>query len=182
MKTFGSSQESAGSFGVRILHAKAAKAIVVDRKIAFVTFASLTEAAHNRNIEVGVLIRLPRVAERLHTYFWPHPYKRSPTNPLLMPLSPIDEKLRKQPLEAKRLTAPPRFLPEVIALPIIQTDVITILRHAELIRRHHSSCSNSLGSAQGCTWRYWRNHQERNSNVHVTPDADILRTSDACRS
>ena len=48
-----------------ILHAKT---IVVDRKIAFVTSANFTEAAQDRNIEAGVLIRLPRIAERLHAY------------------------------------------------------------------------------------------------------------------
>ena len=49
-----------------ILHAKT---IVVDRKTAFVTSANFTEAAQDRNIEAGVLIRLPRIAERLHAYF-----------------------------------------------------------------------------------------------------------------
>jgi phosphatidylserine/phosphatidylglycerophosphate/cardiolipin synthase-like enzyme len=50
-----------------VLHAKT---IVVDRKTAFVYSANFTEAAQDRNIEAGVLIRLPRIAERLHAYFF----------------------------------------------------------------------------------------------------------------
>lgn len=49
-----------------ILHAKT---VIVDRKIAFITSANFTEAAQARNIEAGVLIRQPRVANRLHGYF-----------------------------------------------------------------------------------------------------------------
>jgi phosphatidylserine/phosphatidylglycerophosphate/cardiolipin synthase-like enzyme len=46
-----------------------AKCIVVDRKLAFVSSANFTEAAQARNIEVGVLIRSERFAERLVEHF-----------------------------------------------------------------------------------------------------------------
>jgi phosphatidylserine/phosphatidylglycerophosphate/cardiolipin synthase-like enzyme len=46
-----------------------AKCIVVDRKEAFITSANFTEAAQERNLEVGVLIRSPHVAERLAAHF-----------------------------------------------------------------------------------------------------------------
>jgi phosphatidylserine/phosphatidylglycerophosphate/cardiolipin synthase-like enzyme len=46
-----------------------AKCIVVDRKLAFVSSANFTEAAQVRNIEVGVLIRAERFAERLVEHF-----------------------------------------------------------------------------------------------------------------
>jgi len=46
-----------------------AKSIVVDRKQAFVSSANFTEAAQARNIEVGVLIRSERFAERLVEHF-----------------------------------------------------------------------------------------------------------------
>ena len=49
-----------------ILHAKT---VIVDRQIAFITSANFTEAAQARNIEAGVLLRQPRIAERLHGYF-----------------------------------------------------------------------------------------------------------------
>ena len=49
-----------------VLHAKC---IVVDGRIAFVSSANFTEAAQERNIEVGVLVRSPIVAERLVTFF-----------------------------------------------------------------------------------------------------------------
>lgn len=49
-----------------ILHAKT---VIVDRKLAFITSANFTEAAQARNIEAGVLIRQPRIADRLHGYF-----------------------------------------------------------------------------------------------------------------
>lgn len=46
-----------------------AKCIVVDREVAFVSSANLTEAAHVRNIEVGVLIRSRPFAQRLAVHF-----------------------------------------------------------------------------------------------------------------
>lgn len=49
-----------------ILHAKT---VIVDGKIAFITSANFTEAAQDRNIEAGVLIRQPRIAKRLESYF-----------------------------------------------------------------------------------------------------------------
>ncbi|MGE3312798.1 MAG: DISARM system phospholipase D-like protein DrmC, partial [Limisphaerales bacterium] len=57
--------ESAESGG-GVLHAKT---VVIDRKVAFITSANFTGAAHNRNIEAGVLLRQPRIAARLHGYF-----------------------------------------------------------------------------------------------------------------
>jgi phosphatidylserine/phosphatidylglycerophosphate/cardiolipin synthase-like enzyme len=52
--------------GGGILHAKTA---IIDQKVAFVTSANFTGAAQTRNIEAGVLIRQPRIAARLHSYF-----------------------------------------------------------------------------------------------------------------
>ncbi len=46
-----------------------AKCVVVDRRIAFVSSANFTEAAQARNIEVGVLIRNPAIAESLNRHF-----------------------------------------------------------------------------------------------------------------
>ncbi|WP_417730836.1 DISARM system phospholipase D-like protein DrmC [Rosistilla oblonga] len=46
-----------------------AKCIVVDRKIALVTSANFTEAAQQRNIEAGVLVRDANFAERIVKYF-----------------------------------------------------------------------------------------------------------------
>jgi phosphatidylserine/phosphatidylglycerophosphate/cardiolipin synthase-like enzyme len=46
-----------------------AKCVVVDRRVAFVTSANFTEAAHTRNIEVGALVRCPRFADRLAGHF-----------------------------------------------------------------------------------------------------------------
>jgi len=46
-----------------------AKCIVVDHKLAFVSSANFTEAAQMRNIEVGVLVRSQRFAERLAEHF-----------------------------------------------------------------------------------------------------------------
>jgi phosphatidylserine/phosphatidylglycerophosphate/cardiolipin synthase-like enzyme len=46
-----------------------AKCIVVDRKEAFITSANFTEAAHERNLEVGVLIRSTHLANRLASHF-----------------------------------------------------------------------------------------------------------------
>ncbi|MBK8752324.1 MAG: phospholipase [Candidatus Competibacteraceae bacterium] len=46
-----------------------AKCVVVDRQTAFVSSANFTEAAQVRNIEVGVLIRNPVIAESLNRHF-----------------------------------------------------------------------------------------------------------------
>lgn len=46
-----------------------AKCLVIDRRTALVTSANFTEAAHERNIEVGVLVRHAPFAERLMSYF-----------------------------------------------------------------------------------------------------------------
>ena len=46
-----------------------AKCIVVDRRVALVTSANFTEAAQERNIEVGVLIRSRAFAEQLAEHF-----------------------------------------------------------------------------------------------------------------
>jgi phosphatidylserine/phosphatidylglycerophosphate/cardiolipin synthase-like enzyme len=49
-----------------ILHAKC---VVIDGRTSFVSSANFTEAAQERNIEVGVLIRSSIVAERLINFF-----------------------------------------------------------------------------------------------------------------
>jgi phosphatidylserine/phosphatidylglycerophosphate/cardiolipin synthase-like enzyme len=46
-----------------------AKCVVVDKRRAFISSANFTEAAQRRNIEVGVLLRLPAVARRLAEHF-----------------------------------------------------------------------------------------------------------------
>jgi len=46
-----------------------AKCVVVDRQVAFVSSANFTEAAQERNIEVGVLLRVPALAEQLTRHF-----------------------------------------------------------------------------------------------------------------
>ena len=46
-----------------------AKCVVVDRQVAFVSSANFTEAAQERNIEVGVLLRVPALAEQLSQHF-----------------------------------------------------------------------------------------------------------------
>ncbi len=46
-----------------------AKVVVVDRRKLFVTSANFTEAAHQKNIEVGMLCTLPHLAERVCGYF-----------------------------------------------------------------------------------------------------------------
>jgi len=46
-----------------------AKCVVVDRQVAFVTSANLTEAAQTRNIEVGALVRDAAFAARLAGHF-----------------------------------------------------------------------------------------------------------------
>ena len=45
------------------------KVIVVDRKRLFISSANLTDAAHNKNIETGLVLEHPASAERLVTYF-----------------------------------------------------------------------------------------------------------------
>ena len=47
------------------LHAKCA---VVDGREALLTSANFTEAAQERNIELGVLVNLPRVAQRIEDH------------------------------------------------------------------------------------------------------------------
>jgi phosphatidylserine/phosphatidylglycerophosphate/cardiolipin synthase-like enzyme len=49
-----------------VLHAKC---IVVDREISFVTSANFTEAAQERNIEAGVLVKLPGFSQKLQDHF-----------------------------------------------------------------------------------------------------------------
>ncbi len=56
----------AGSKQRACLHAKC---IVVDHRIAFVSSANFTEAAQERNIEVGLLVRSPAVSRQLTTHF-----------------------------------------------------------------------------------------------------------------
>ena len=46
-----------------------AKCIVADRKIAWISSANFTAAAHKRNIEVGVLLRTQYIAQRLAAHF-----------------------------------------------------------------------------------------------------------------
>lgn len=46
-----------------------AKCIVVDRTTAFISSANFTLAAQERNIEVGVLLRIPAVACQIATHF-----------------------------------------------------------------------------------------------------------------
>lgn len=46
-----------------------AKCVVVDRRVAFVTSANFTEAAQERNIEAGVVVRSHRFAARLADHF-----------------------------------------------------------------------------------------------------------------
>ena len=46
-----------------------AKCVIVDRRIAVVTSANFTEAAHTKNIEAGVLIRYEPFVQRLSDYF-----------------------------------------------------------------------------------------------------------------
>jgi phosphatidylserine/phosphatidylglycerophosphate/cardiolipin synthase-like enzyme len=46
-----------------------AKCVVVDRKTAFITSANLTDAAQRKNIELGVLVEHPPLAQRTVEYF-----------------------------------------------------------------------------------------------------------------
>ena len=46
-----------------------AKCVVVDRQHVYVSSANFTEAAQERNIEVGLLVRSRRLAEQLTNHF-----------------------------------------------------------------------------------------------------------------
>ena len=46
-----------------------AKCVVVDGTEALVAFANFTAAAQERNIELGLLVRSPNVAERIEAHF-----------------------------------------------------------------------------------------------------------------
>ncbi len=46
-----------------------AKCVVVDEQVSFVSSANFTEAAQQRNIEVGLLVRSPLIAARLTRHF-----------------------------------------------------------------------------------------------------------------
>jgi phosphatidylserine/phosphatidylglycerophosphate/cardiolipin synthase-like enzyme len=46
-----------------------AKCVVIDRRVALVSSANFTAAAHSRNIEAGVLIRSPDISLRLSQHF-----------------------------------------------------------------------------------------------------------------
>ncbi len=46
-----------------------AKVVVIDRRKILLTSANFTEAAHQKNIELGVLCSLPYLAERVCSYF-----------------------------------------------------------------------------------------------------------------
>jgi hypothetical protein len=46
-----------------------AKVVVVDRRRLFLTSANFTEAAHQKNIELGVLCSVPYLAEQVCAYF-----------------------------------------------------------------------------------------------------------------
>ena len=46
-----------------------AKVVIVDRRLLFIGSANFTEAAQERNIEIGVLCSVPYLAERVGSYF-----------------------------------------------------------------------------------------------------------------
>jgi phosphatidylserine/phosphatidylglycerophosphate/cardiolipin synthase-like enzyme len=46
-----------------------AKCVVVDRQVVFVSSANFTEAAQERNIEVGLLSRSPALATQVAGHF-----------------------------------------------------------------------------------------------------------------
>jgi phosphatidylserine/phosphatidylglycerophosphate/cardiolipin synthase-like enzyme len=46
-----------------------AKCVVVDRRVVFVSSANFTQAAQRKNIEVGLLLRTPWLAERIAGHF-----------------------------------------------------------------------------------------------------------------
>ena len=54
-----------GERSVGVLHAKA---LVVDDEVVFITSANLTEAALERNIELGLLLRDPALAASTSTH------------------------------------------------------------------------------------------------------------------
>jgi hypothetical protein len=51
---------------VAVLHAKC---VVIDRRELFISSAKLTEAAHNRNIEIGVLVESEHLAGQVARFF-----------------------------------------------------------------------------------------------------------------
>jgi phosphatidylserine/phosphatidylglycerophosphate/cardiolipin synthase-like enzyme len=57
---------SDGTNGGGVMHAKA---LIVDKTAALITSANFTEAAHQRNIEAGVLLRNQHEVSRLRRYF-----------------------------------------------------------------------------------------------------------------
>jgi phosphatidylserine/phosphatidylglycerophosphate/cardiolipin synthase-like enzyme len=46
-----------------------AKVVIIDREVALVTSANFTEAAQNRNMEAGVIVRQSNQVVRLRNYF-----------------------------------------------------------------------------------------------------------------
>lgn len=46
-----------------------AKILVVDRRKIFLTSANFTEAAQQRNVEMGLLCNTPHLAEQVCSYF-----------------------------------------------------------------------------------------------------------------
>jgi phosphatidylserine/phosphatidylglycerophosphate/cardiolipin synthase-like enzyme len=46
-----------------------AKCVIIDRRVALITSANFTQAAYQRNIEAGVIVRYPSLVERLVGYF-----------------------------------------------------------------------------------------------------------------
>ena len=46
-----------------------AKCVAIDRRVAFLTSANFTEAAQQRNIEAGAIVKYPLLVERLVGYF-----------------------------------------------------------------------------------------------------------------
>lgn len=46
-----------------------AKCVLIDRRVALITSANFTEAAQQRNIEAGVIVKYPLFVERLAGYF-----------------------------------------------------------------------------------------------------------------
>lgn len=71
-----------------------AKCVVVDRQIAFVSSANFTEAAQERNIEVGVLIRSHTFAEQLAEHFETLAVQR-----ILLPLPFTEQQPRTVPVD-----------------------------------------------------------------------------------
>jgi phosphatidylserine/phosphatidylglycerophosphate/cardiolipin synthase-like enzyme len=46
-----------------------AKCVIIDRKVSLVTSANFTQAAQEKNIEAGVLVRAPDFVNRLSGHF-----------------------------------------------------------------------------------------------------------------